>query len=233
MLKPCSKTIWTGTQIAWEKVLVDGFYEGMAAVIQHRQPRLPLYQEKYLMAVVVNHKLMIFKITSSTGYSVSSADALLTVKAANVTLGILDEWFPWPPSEAVYARVTAVDFMKEYNPQRLLHQGILDSFHKKPLPGWWPVHRGTLGVSFVRNTLDRSMCTEIRADECVLYRGPFEMNEELCERKVIKVWSIDKMDLEVMKPKLPDPEDIIQCRLMMRWQRKAAYDWLLNNEYPF
>jgi len=148
-------------------------------------------------------------------------------------MGMLDEWFAWPQSEAVYARVTSVDFVKTYNPQRLLHQGLLDVFHKNPVHGWTPVHRGALGISFVRDTLDGTMCTEIRSDECVLYLGSFEENEALNEHNIVKVWSMDNMELDLMKSKLPDPEDFIQCRVMMRKLRMAAYDWLLNNEYPF
>jgi len=65
MLIPSRKTIWTGTQVSWGKVVVDEMYEAAFAVIQHRQQRLPLYEEKYLLAVVVNHTLMLLKSTQA------------------------------------------------------------------------------------------------------------------------------------------------------------------------
>lgn len=229
------KTSWIGTRVDWRPL---GFGQtGRITLMPFRKERLPWYHEKYLIVAVVNTDLILVKTKivdlDRLPKRINPTLAFMTLKQSDFILSWCAEFFDWPMAQALYEGYTLMPMMQSYSSQHWLHDAVLRTFHKHPVPGWTPVHRGVLGISFLRDTTDGEKCIEITSDACILRQGPIEENEALREHKIITRWNIHEMDHDAMTARMGDPEDSIQSRLIMRKLQQAAYEWILQNEMPF
>jgi hypothetical protein len=228
-----AKTSWIGTSVVWTPASVDGLHSGKAALVELRRPRLPWYRGKYLLAVVANQKLMLFKGDRLPQDTLCSNDTLLTIGSSELTLKLLAEYFEWPDIQAVHDGYLKTDLAQSFEPQRWLRDGILQRFHKEPLPGWWPVHRGALGISFLRNVMEGTNCAEITSTALNLYRGPIADNEALQENRIFKRFGVHEMEVNALHDVLPDVDEVVQVRLMMRKYLFWQYEFCQDHELPF
>lgn len=225
---------WLGTRVIWEPCQVDNII-GKCALFVFRKQRLPWLDLKKILAVVVNHQLLLYKLDALPVRNLAVADAFIVVRPQDFAAKLISEWFEWPAAEAVYEGFTGNDAC-EVEPMCRLADYVLKMWHANPLPGWQPIHRGYLGVSFVRdlvnNQTGEAACGEITANALLLYNKPLAQNEAMLDRDVIRRWRVHEME-PVRMCCLLDAEDIVLSRLVIRYYRMYAWDYVLSQDLPF
>lgn len=225
---------WLGIRVIWEPCQVDNII-GKCALFVFRKQRLPWLKLQKLLAVVANHQLLLYKLDIIPRRPLAVSDAFMVVRPQDFAADLISEWFEWPTAEAVYEGFTGMDAC-EVEPMRRLADYVLKQWHANPLPGWQPIHRGHMGVSFVRDLINNqsgeAACGEITAKALLLYNKPLAINEAMRDRDVIRRWGVHDME-PVRMFCLLDAEDIVQARLIMRYYRMYAWDYVLSQDLPF
>jgi hypothetical protein len=226
-----TKANWIGTQSIWNPQQFTSGIDGMSAIYNYRRKRLPWNKATHLKVAVQGQRLMIFRGPQPVP-RVNPKDALLVLEPQDLTLRQLSEYFNWPDIEAIHFGYTGID-LSSYNSPMWAADGILKIFHAEPMLGWWPIHRGALGVSFLRNVMEDSHCVEVNTECMRLYRGPIAENETLRDHRVTNRWSLEQMEVNAIQNVIPDVDEVVRCRLMMRRLRLALFTFNLANELPF
>ena len=209
---------------------------GRASLTIYRRDRLPWYRESYIMAAVLEADLLLLrtKLTKLQDIeSVNPADAIIRLKPADLCAFRIDEFVPWPSGEAIYGGYSLTDVMTAFRPQHQLLHGLLRSFRNNPVPGWVPINRGALGLSYVYNCTNGLGSLELTAN-CLYYRsGTVLDNEGLYDRTIVRSWCIYDLNVDEISRQTGDREDAIQARMMARRMRSDAWHWIIRNELPF
>lgn len=225
---------WLGTRLIWSPCHIDQI-ESKCVLFPFRQQRAPWIRQKKLLAVVCCHQLMLFKLDQIPQSPLTASDAILAVKPAEYALSAISEWAEWPAAEAIMEGLCE-DFC-EFEPKRTMADYILKLWNADPLPGWTPVHRGHLGLSWVRdmtnNQTGKTICAEVASNAFVLYNKPLCENEAMRDQDILKSWRLHDMEPARLCIYL-DAVDIVQARLMMRYGRMWLYQFCLSQEaLPF
>ncbi|MFZ2949567.1 MAG: hypothetical protein WA003_08790 [Desulfuromonadaceae bacterium] len=188
-----------------------------------------------MLAVACCHQLLFFRNDRLPQKPLKLADAILSFKPAEHALSICAEWSEWPAAESLMEGL--VGDIGEFEPKQLMADHVLKCWNAAPLPGWTPVHRGCLGMSFVRNVVnnqtDKLITAEVTSNALYLYNKPLEQNEALKDQDVMKRWNLHDLEPARLCAYL-DAEDIIQTRLMMRYNRMWLFQYFLSQEaLPF
>ncbi|MFZ2950733.1 MAG: hypothetical protein WA003_14755 [Desulfuromonadaceae bacterium] len=226
---------WLGTRRIWSPCRVDGT-EAKGLLFRFRKARAPWLRQDKLLAVVCCHKLFFFRDEKLPKKPLRPADAILSFKPAENGVSICQEWSEWPESQALIEGLVGGE-LEEFEPRQPIADFVLKCFHAAPLPGWTPIHRGHLGLSFVRNVIynqtGQEICAELTSSKLYLYNKPLPEAEALRDRDVMKSW--DQHDLEPARLcAYLDAFDIVQCRLICRYAALWRYQYFLNQEsLPF
>jgi hypothetical protein len=228
---------WIGITADWQPVKFRDHTQGKAALLPFRKQRLPWLSDQSRILVAIHgglQLLLLYKLDHMMSYELDVPAAFLKITARDLTLKILAEFLDWPMCEAAWSGFARQDLV-ETTSQSWLGDAALKCWNKKPLPDWTPVHRGALGLSFLRDVKLKSGvhgCLELTAQALILYNGSLAENEALLDRKIRQRWTVTAMEFYALNAVLDD-ETSIMARLLMRRYRQWVFQHQLEYELPF
>lgn len=207
-----------------------------ATLVSYRRDRLPWYQEKFIMAAVIDSDLLLLKTQLTKIQEIKTidlCDEIVRIKSADMCAMRIDEFASWPAGEAIYEGYIRKDFMTSFRLESPLSAALLQNYRKNPVVGWQPVNRGALGLSFLYNCCNGLGCLELTANTLYYRHGTVVDNAGLYERAIVRSWDINDFDIDAISSLTGNVEDAIQARVMARRMRNDAWVWLVHNELPF
>ena len=234
-----TKASWLGTKARWQLVRFDDNTDGRAALIFFRRQRLPwVSDKKYLLAAInsSDHSLRLYKMDTMPAEPLPAYSALLTLNSTSNLLTKLEQFFDWPMVEAVYSGYTRMDLTENIQ-ANWIAEATMERWRVAPIAGWWPVHRGGLGLSFLRDAVDvrdnTSCCIEVTPTKIRIYQGPIAENEALADQRIIKLWNLHDLDV-IRLHQILGPDDLVKVRQISRQWRYWLYQSVLEMEkLPF
>ena len=229
---PNNRKAWLGIKADWYTIQLDNGQTVQAALLRHRKERLPWANDMDKLLVTITydtHEWAIYRRDTLPTDPLRYSAAMY--RMTDIHLTKLQEFFNWPVAQAILDAYTLCPVSAGI-PTYMLADEVMKEWRKKPIAGWWPCHRGDYGISFLRNTSDGRNCIEVRPTKVHVYSGAIEENEALLDKRIIKTWQIEELDLAKMTQLLPKP-DCIETRLLCRTLMFLFYNIALKLDLPF